>query len=127
MTWNRADAAAAVAAILEPLDPSVSVFAAPPETYNPPAYVVGYPTNVVYDLPAFGIDQATLPVIAAAGLSQVDYVDELLEAAKKAINAAVALDGAVQSCRVAEQQNWRVLNVAGVEMLAAEITLEIRM
>ena len=127
MTWQRAEAAEAIAGLLEPLDPLVSVFASPPETFNPPAYVVGYPSAVTYDGAAFSIDLATIPVLAAGGLAELDRVDALLRAAKDAITADPSLDGAVMSARVVSQSNWRRLNVAGADILVADLILEIRM
>lgn len=128
MTWNRAQAAQAVADVLAPVDELVSVFASPPSTFNPPAYIVGYPRRVAYDAGAgFGVDVAELPVLAGCGVSEVDRVDQLLEAAHKAVNADPSLGGAVQHARVASQDNWRILSVAGADVLAADLTVEIRM
>jgi len=132
MVWKRADAAAAIVPILEAIDTTtligalVSVFAAPPETFNPPAYIIGYPAQVNYDGATFGIDEALLPVYAAGGMSEVDRIDALLEAAKVAI-AGAPLPSALQLLRVMQQTNWRPLKVGGSDLLAADLTLEIRM
>jgi hypothetical protein len=127
MTWQRAPAAAAVAAVLEQIDASIRVFATPPSTLNPPAYVVGYPQTVDYDLPTFGVDVAALPVMAAAGAGEVDRVDELVMLAKDALKPETNLGGAVVSCRPRSQSTWRLLTIAGVDVLAADLVLEIRM
>jgi hypothetical protein len=133
MVWKRADAAAAIAAILEQVDTMtvigapVSVFAAPPETFNPPAYIVGYPAQVNYDGATFGIDEALLPVYAVGGMSEVDRIDALLEAAKVALAADTTAGGAVQWLRVTTQTNWRPLKVGGSDLLAGDLTIEIRM
>ena len=127
MTWQRAPAAAGLAALLEPLDPLASVFSSPPSTFNPPAYVVGYVTRVDYGVPSYTIDTATLPMLAAAGVAELDRVDAMLAAAKVAIGADPTLGGSVQVARVTTQQSWRVLSVAGSEILCADLVLEIRM
>jgi hypothetical protein len=127
MTWNRAQAAAAIAGVLETVDQTVAVFAAPPETFNGPAFVVGYPRTVAYDSPTFAIDLAELPTLAAVGLGEIDRADLLLEQAKKAINADPTLGGAVQHARVTSQENWRRLTVGGADLLAADLIVTVRM
>jgi hypothetical protein len=127
VTWSRAEAAAAVALVLSELDPVVSVFVTPPETLNPPAYVVGYARIVMYDQPSFAVDAATLTVSAVTGANEVDRCDALLHDAKVALNADPSLSGVAKHCRVMEQGNWRRLNIAGSEVLAGDLTVEIRM
>lgn len=127
MGWVRATAAAAIAETLGGLDPTVAVFANPPETFNPPAYIVGYTRLVNYDDVSFGVDRADLPVMAAAGLGELDRVDSLLAQAKQTLNADPSAGGAVVSLRVKMQDQWRVLVVGGAELLAAELVLDIRM
>ena len=127
MTWERAPAAAALAAVLTQLDDTVAVFASPPATLNAPAYVVGYTTRVDYGTPSFSIDLATQPVAACVGLGEVDRGDTMLAAAKAAIGADPSLGGAVQVARVTSQTNWRALNVAGADLLFGDLVIEIRM
>jgi hypothetical protein len=127
MGWVRATAAAAVASILTPIDATVSVFASPPETFNPPAYIVGYTRLVNYDGATFGVDRVDLPVMAAAGIGELDRVDALLAQAKDALDLDPSAGGAVQSLYTKTQDQWRVIVVGGSELLAAELVLDIRM
>jgi hypothetical protein len=124
--WSRTKAAAAVAGVLAALD-GIAVFATPPETFNPPAYIVGYPSSVAYGHVGFGMDLASLPVMAAAGPNSADDVDALIQNAKDAIDADPTLGGAVGNATVATQANWRRVDVAGAQVLAADLVLEIRM
>jgi hypothetical protein len=127
VTWTRAPVAAALVPILAAIDPAVPAYAEPPETFNPPAYIVGYPRTVNYRTPTFGVDTAQLPMLAAAGAGEVDRVDELLAAAYDAIAAAPKpIGGIVQLVEIGPQDNWRLLRVAGVDVLAADLLLTIR-
>jgi hypothetical protein len=126
MTWERAPVAAALVGILAPLDDLVSVFPAPPATFNAPAAYVSYPQVVSYDGFAFGVDTVALPVTVAAGLTESDRIDGLLATYKRALNADPSLAGSVKSGRVNLQQGWRILNVGGADFLAADLILEIR-
>lgn len=116
-----------VAAILSDLNESVSVFPTPPETLNPPAYVCGYPRTVTYDTPTFATDQCSFQLLAFAGPNDPDTLDALLSAAKAALRTDTTLGGIVMYCHPTEQLNWRRVNIAGSELLAGELTLEIRM
>ena len=127
MTWERTPVAAAIGEILTALSPSVSVFTTPPETFNAPAYVVGYPRTVEYDAAAFSIDTATVPVMVAVGPAELASADAMLHAAKVALNADPSLGGVVQHCRVVQQSNWRRLNIAGADVLCCDLVTEIRM
>ena len=126
LTWNRATVAAAMAEVLEGLDPTASVFATPPETFNAPVYVVGFPRTVEYDAASYGVDLTTIPIMVGVGPNELDRADAMLEAAKTALNADPGLAGAVQHCRVTEQTNWRRLNIAGVDVLCCDLVVEIR-
>lgn len=127
MTWLRSAAADALVEVLAGIDPVVSVFARPPETLNPPAYIVGYPRRVGYDEATFGVDSAELPVGIAVGPSEVDRVDDLAQAAKKALDVDPSLAGAVIHCRAGVQDSWRILNIAGADVLVVDLVLSIRM
>jgi hypothetical protein len=127
VTWERSTAAAAIVEVLSQLDPAVSVFVTPPETLNPPAYVVGYIRSLLYDQSSFATDAASLTVSAVTGANDVDRCDAMLRDAKVALHADPSLAGAAQHCRVSEQGNWRRLNIAGSELLAGDLTVEIRM
>jgi hypothetical protein len=130
MGWQRATVAAAVASVLAAAEPSVTAFADPPPSFNVPAYIVAWPTTVAYDNPAFGVDLATLPVLAAVATDGSAQLDDLLDTARKALDADPTLGGLLAhgSLTVREQRNWRILaDVAGARFLAAELNLEIRM
>lgn len=127
MTWDLEPVAHAIADLLGAIDATVKAYPAAPETFNPPAYVVGWPSTVDYDIQQFGIDVATIPVAAAAGVEEIDRVDQLLDAARKAIDADLSLGGTVQYARTATQTNWRPMRVAGIDMLLADLIVEIRM
>jgi hypothetical protein len=128
MTWQRAPVAAALVRILAAIDVTVPAFAQPPETFNPPAYIVGYPRTVNYRMLVFGVDEALLPMLAAAGPGEVDRVDELLQLAYDAIAAAdQTLGGLVQVLDPGPQDNWRLLKVAGVDVLCADLLLRVLM
>jgi hypothetical protein len=130
MTWDGAAGRAALAATLtaglEFRTPTVSVFAKPPATYNAPALVVAYPNSVSLGVPSFGIDLVSHTVIAAVGVDQGDDLDTLLRDAGAAIKLDPTLGGAVQMCKPVEHRNYRIANVAGVDLLTAELALETR-
>jgi len=128
VSWNRPIMAAALADLLEVATAStVTVLETPPATFNPPALVVNYPATVTKHTPAFGVDLAALTVLAAVGVSEGDSLDGLLGTATAAIEADPTVGGAVQHAKPLEWRNWRILTVAGIDMLAAEVALEIRM
>jgi hypothetical protein len=125
--WNRAGVAKAIAALLADLDESVTVFDAPPSTLNPPAYVVRYPSVVDYDVPTFGVDLGTLPVEAIVAPGEFDRLDAMLDDARQALSDDDNLGGAVVTQSPRSQSGWRMFNVAGVDVMAAQLILEIRM
>jgi hypothetical protein len=126
VTWNRTDATQAVVAALQAgLGATVFVFDKPPATLNPPAVVVGRP-DVTYATAAYGVDQATLPVLCVGAVDGEDTVDGLITGVRAAL-AEPSLGGAVNSCVAAGERNWRNVTVAGAELLQAEVTLTIRM
>ena len=128
MSWSRAPVAAALVEALEAVSAGlVSCFDRPPAVFNAPAYVIGYPDTVQINDPAFGIDLATMSVICAQVVDMSDGLDDLLAAAAKAVDADVTLGGVVQVAQVKEQRAWRATSVGGVQMLLAELSLQIHM
>jgi hypothetical protein len=127
MTWQRSAVAGAIADVLSAADPTAATFATPPETFNVPAYIVGYPRTVAYSVPVFGVDQASLPVIVAVGLGEADAMDAMFRTALAALSDDVSLGAVVQSCTAREQSNWRPANVGGANLMLADLVLEIRM
>jgi len=127
VTWNRTAATAAiVAAVAAALGETVFVYSRPPQTINPPAVVVGRPDEVLYAMSAFGVDEASLPVLCVGPADGEDVVDSLLADVRAGL-ADPMLGGAVQSCVPALQRNWRNMTVAGIDILQAELVLTIRM
>ena len=131
MSWDRPTAAAALVEVLSgataALTPPPSCFTSPPSSFNPPALVVYLPTIVTKHIPAFGIDRIQLVVLVAAGTSEADLVDQLLGLATDAIQADKSLGGAVQLCNPDEWRNWRILTVAGADLMAADLALTLHM
>ncbi len=128
MSWDRPAAAGALVEVLEAATAStVSVFDKPPATFNPPALVINYPTTVAKHNPAFAIDLASFTVLAAVGVDQGDSLDELLGTVTAAVEADPSLTAVVQHAKPVEWRNWRILTVAGADMLAADVALEVRM
>ena len=126
MAWNRTAVSAALAEVLAAIDPSVSVFPTAPETFNPPVYVVGFPRLVLYANPTIGTDTAPVPLLVGLAPNEPEQADAMIAAAKVAIEADVTLGGVVHAVRVTEQAGWRRLNVAGAEILAADLICDIR-
>jgi hypothetical protein len=127
MSWNRTNAAAAlVSALQTQTGATVFVFPKPPQTLNPPAIVVGRPTEVLYSAWALSVDEVTLPVLCVGPGDGEDIVDGLITAVRAAL-ADPMLGGAVQSCVASAERNWRNVVLAGVDILQAEVTLTIRM
>jgi len=130
VSWNRAAAAQAIAAKLGTVtltDGVVTVFATPPLTLNPPAYVVALPTDVARNLERFGVDVATIPVGCFGGLGEYDRVDELANLAAAALEADASLGGAVIRCTVPHLITWRTVTIGGSELLAQDLQLVIDM
>src|SRR5215471_6386961 len=112
MSWIRQPVADALVSILTPIDAAITVYGAPPATFNPPVYVVWFPTTVQYNLFGFGTDEVTLPILCAAGPGEWDRVDAMVNDAKKALDLDPSLRGAVPVGTVTQQQAWRILSVA---------------
>jgi hypothetical protein len=131
MGWNRATVAAAITATLTAaVEGAIAVFPDPPPSFNVPAFIVAWPTQVLYNDPAFAVDTATLPVLAAVATDQSAQLDNLLTVALGALVADPTLGGLLAHgvVVVGEQRNWRILtDVAGARFLAAELILTIRM
>lgn len=127
MSWRHGPAAQGLVGLLRAEAPEVAAFEAPSATFNVPAFVCQYPTLVVFDTRAFGVDVVTWPLLVAVGLEQAGQLDALIATARAAITLDPTLGGAVQIARPTESRNWRILNVAGAEYLGADLVLETRM
>jgi hypothetical protein len=127
VSYDRAAVADALVAVLNTADPAVTAFDHPPQTLNPPCYVVAYPSIKTYNLPAFSIDRAEQVVLCVAGLDDPATIDTLERSAVDALAADPSLGGVVQVLRLVEQRNWRTMAVAGADYLTAELACEIQM
>lgn len=128
MSWQRAIVAPALADVLKAAQPeggTVNIFAAPPETLNTPAVVVGRPIEVRYSVSAFAQDEAQLPVVCIGPSSGEDVVDGLIAFVRAAVGADPTLGGTVPSCAVTSERNWRPLRIGGAEMLGADVVLTV--
>lgn len=128
--WNRAAVAPAICATLQlATEGTIACFPDPPPTFNVPAYIVAWPTTVTYHQPLMGVDEATLPLLAAVATEQSARMDDMLNVARWALVNDPTLGGllAFGVVVVVAQRNWRILaDVAGARFLCAELTLEIR-
>jgi len=126
MSWDRAKVAEALEATLEPL--SVKVHLRPPEVLNPMCVVVSRPMTVTYATFAFGIDEATLPLIIVGGVETEDAIESIKGEARTLIAADPTLAGTVASAVCSEERNWRnVTGAGGVQLLLVELVLTIEM
>ena len=127
MSWDRAVVADALAAAFAAVT-DVKVHTRPPELLNPMCVVVGRPQPVTYDQFAFGVDEASLPVIVAGGAETEDAVEALKNLCRQAVAKDPTLGGVVAACTAAEERNWRNLTGAGgIQLLLVELILTIRM
>jgi hypothetical protein len=126
MSYDGNAIAEALAAILSEIDATVPAFAQPPETVNPPAYIVGLDESVEFDVAGFGMDLARLPVICCAGPFETARVRELRDAAKAAVDADRTLGGLNAAVTGRSSRNPRLMTIAGAQLLALDLILEIR-
>ena len=106
-------------------DDTASIFAAPPETLNSPAIVVGRPIEVRYAVVAFAQDEATLPVICIGPAGGENTVDGLIAFVRATVLSDPTLGGTVPSCTVTAERNWRPLRIGGAELLGADVVLTV--
>jgi hypothetical protein len=133
VAWARSPFAQATADALTaglaayPLTPAPSVFAAPPLTLNPPALVVGRPTEVIYSTAGFWIDIATVSIVCLGALQGEDTIDALITYARGVVAADPRLAGVVQSVTASREQSWREVSIGGADFLAADLVLTVQM
>jgi hypothetical protein len=89
--------------------------------------VVSLPVTVSYDLIAFGVDQADLPIVCVGHDGDFDGVEALMETARGAIGADRTLKGTAQEAHCTEERSWRRLRAGGTEMTAVDLIVQIRM
>jgi hypothetical protein len=127
MIWDRHAVSAALVARLGPAT-GVKIHPIPPELLNPPCVVVSRPQPVMYDTFAFGVDDATLPVLIVGGIETEDAIEQTKTACRTAIMNDSTLGGTVKACTPAEERNWRNLTGAGgIQLLVVELILQIQM
>jgi hypothetical protein len=131
MSWQRTPVVKALVAAIEAqlaeLAVDANVMEHPTFTVNPPAIVVGRPSEVRYSTAFFGVDDITLPVLCMAGAEQDDAVAELIGVVNAAVNADPTLGGVVPVADCTGERSWRVINISGAEYLGAEAIVEIQM
>jgi hypothetical protein len=135
MTWQRAKFAAALADTLQAASDTAEeagelapfVYAAPPQTLNPPALVVGRPAEVVYSVVAFSVDLATIPVVCIGPQEGEDMVDALIVFVRGVMQSDPTLAGMVQIVTAPSERNWRAIRVGGADLLAADVSLSVQM
>jgi hypothetical protein len=127
MSWDRAAVAKALATQLEAAVPDVTVYDRPRYNLNAPAIVVGHAAETRYSTHAMTIDDTQLPVTCVAGTEREDDVADLIADVRTAVLADVTLGGAVQSATPLLERNWRPLKVAGADLLAADVVLQVYM
>jgi hypothetical protein len=130
MSWSRAPVAKALVEVItaqlaaDGIEASVQDH--PTFTVNPPAIVVGRPSEVRYGVAAFGIDEIVLPVACVCGPEQDDAVHELLRVVHRAVTNDPTLGGVVMIADMSGERAWRNVNVAGADYLAAEAVVDIQ-
>jgi hypothetical protein len=127
VTWDRDSVGKALASILEAAITDVSIYDRPLYNLNAPAIVVGRAAETRYSTWALSIDETTLPVTCLAGTERDADVAELIAQVRAAVLADVMLGGLVQSCYPVAERNWRPLKVAGADLLAADVVLQVYM
>jgi hypothetical protein len=127
MSWDRATCAKALVTLLGPALPGVSVYDRPMYSYNAPAVIVGRAAETRYSTFAIGIDETQLPLTVAVGTEREDDVSDLMAQIRSAIEGDNSLGGTVASCTAALDRNWRNTKVAGADLLAADLVLQVYM
>jgi hypothetical protein len=89
--------------------------------------VIGRPTEVRYSVQGFSLDEVTLPVSCVGGMDRDADVAALIELVRSTVDASINLDGACSEIHAVGERGWRHVNVAGADLLAAEITLQVLM
>lgn len=123
MSWSLVEVGEALADVLgAAID--VPTFASPPSTLNPPALVVSYPELVDLGSRALGLDTATIPVVALVGLSApLSDLEALINGVVSVIGANRTLSSAVANAYVDTVRSIRSAQVAGVDVLAADLVV----
>jgi hypothetical protein len=132
--WSRAAFAAAMAASLATAaetwpgaPPAPTIYPRPPGTLNAPAIVVGRPTEVLYGVAGFAIDEATVPLVCIGALEGDDVVDALIAFCRTVVDVDPQVSGTVQIATAPREQSWRGVRIGGADLLAADLVLTVQM
>ena len=130
MTWMRqpmADTLALqIATYAGEMGLVTATFATPPQSFNVPAIVVSYPRQIRYSTVAFSVDDVELVVTCFGGMDSVLVVDTLADIVRQSVLSDPSIGSTVISAHPLEQLNWRAMNVAGADFLAADVVLAIQ-
>jgi hypothetical protein len=127
VSWDRAAVAKALVTQLEAAISDVSILDRPLFNLNAPAIVVGRAAETRYSAFAMAIDETQLPVTVVAGSERDDDVADMIAEVRSAVMADITLGGVVQRCVPVAERNWRPIKVAGADLLAADVVLEVQM
>jgi hypothetical protein len=133
VSWSRELVAPALCQAIQDtadgleVDYTFGIFDRQPSTLNPPAVVVGRPTDVTFAVFSFGTDLATLPVLCVAGPEQEDRVSDLISLVRAAVGDQPNLAGACQEVTATAERNWRNQTVGGVDLIVADCVLTVTM
>jgi hypothetical protein len=131
VSFDRTSFAKALATALEAelaeAGVTATVFDKPPFTLNAPSIVIARPTEVRYSEAAFSIDAASVAVTCIGAADDDETVGELIGVVRSAIGADASLGGAVALCVPMSERNWTHVNVAGTDLLRADVVLDIQM
>jgi hypothetical protein len=104
----------------------VPVYPTPPPNMNPPALVVGYPSEIDFSTTSIALDTATVSVICAVGyLAPIGDLSKLLADARAAISADPSLGGAVARATPTRARGIQTAQVGGIDVLIAELVLTV--
>jgi hypothetical protein len=125
MSWSRAPVAAALVDVLTTaIDGTVTVFAEPPQTLNPPAIVVG-PATMTYAVAGFAVDDVELTVMVIVPVGRLNDLDALARKVHDAILADSTLAGSVKVAWPIEQRNSRGVVIAGIDLSVVDVVVRI--
>jgi hypothetical protein len=129
MSWDRHTVATALVSVLgAATEGAVKIHPLPPEIVNPMAVVVHRPQPVTYGAYAFGVDEATLPLVIVGGIETEEAIDTLKSTCRFAIIGDPTLGGAVSNCFPTEERNWRnYTGAGGIQILQCELVLTVTM
>jgi len=125
--WDREAFAEALVAFLEAAALGVKVHPYPPELLNPPCLVIARVTAGSYSLNRFGVDTIELAIGIVHGLEAEWQAERLKNATRTAVMADHTIGGAVASCLVTGERNWRnYTGAGGIQLFTGELVLAVQ-